>query len=243
MAVAFVRNHTNGISKTSNASVTGTLAANVAVGNLLVFWGTWDNSGTSTPLMNSVNVPGGESASWTRIASHNSSTSGGSGGNRGEMWGIIPTIQWNSATVVTGTLASSVTAKVGLLMEFSGCTLTLRGTAGTGVSTTGVASATTGGTAPSAGDLVLGAASCETAIASTTDTDTTNGSWSTALAGQTAGSTDQTNQSAILQYKIVNAGGHQTYNPVMQVQDSGAAIVALVPAVGAAGWAGWGVSM
>lgn len=230
MTAAFVKHHTAGTSKTSGTTVTCTLSSDVPIGNEINVWVAFDNTGSSTPAVNSLSVPSGETATWTRIAQHNSSASGGAAGCRGELWSIRPKQQWPSGTVITATLASAVTAKVALPFECSGVTVNLRGTAGAGTSTSGAPSATTGGTTPAIGDMVIGCASCENDADFTGDTDTTGGAWGTAAVAHTTGSTAATNIAAIVQVKVVTSGGNQTYNPGGGAADAGAVVVALVPA-------------
>lgn len=226
MAGSFVQNHTSGTSG-SGTAVTVTLAANVPAGNLLVVWIGFDNTGTSTPTVSSLDKPGGETATWAQIASHDSSNATSAAGVRGEMWVIRTTQQWNSATVVTATLSASPPKSCAVCAEFTAVTATLRGTAGTNTSATGAPSAATSGTALVAGDLVVGGATFETSTTPTDDTDTTNGSWSTGLVGSATGGATASQVRSVLQWKIVNAAGVQTYNPTANSTDSGAAVAAL----------------
>jgi len=225
--VQFVRDHTSG-SSASGTAITTTLAADVDAGNTLAVWFGFDNTGTSTPTINSVSVPSGETAVWTRVASHNSSTATSGSGVRGELWVIQTTKKWTSGTVITGTLSASPPRSTATCREFSGASVTIRGTAGTGTNASGSPSAATSGAALVAGDLVIGGATFESNTAPTADADTTNGSWSAKLDGLSNSGTSATSVSSTQQYKIVNAAGVQTYNPT-QSSDSGAAVVGLVP--------------
>lgn len=229
MAIAFVRNHTAGTSSTSNTTVTFTLSAVVAPGNLIVAFAGFDNTSTTAPSVTSISKMAGETANWVEIAGHDSSSASSSGGARGEMWAILTTVQW-SAAAYTVTLSGSVTRKICVASEFSGATAALRGTSGTGTATNGSPTSTTAGTAPLTGDVVLGGAAFEATSAPTGDSDTLNGSWSAINSVASSSGIGSSSCSGGMQYKIVTAGGHQTYNPSGS-GDSGCCVVALVPAV------------
>lgn len=89
-----------------------------------------------------------------------------------------------------------------------------------GISAGGTPTATT---SVGTGDLVIGTVGYEQTTAVTGDSDTTNGSWSTAVKSTTAGTTAAA-ISVANQYKIVTATGSQTFNPT--VAGDSAAIVA-----------------
>lgn len=230
MAVTHVADHTGGTSTTSGLQVTATLASNVAAGNMLVITVAADNLSSTTPTVTLISTPIGETATWSQLAAHTSDSATAAAACVGEMWGIVTTQQWNSAATITVTLSGSVVAKCTTLTEFAGCTVTKRGTAGSGTSSAGTPTATTAGTTPVTGDLVLGVGSCEQNVAMTGDSDTLNGSWSTALTKATTGGGSAANMSTLLQYKIITAGGNQTFNPT-GASDSGCAVVAMVPTV------------
>lgn len=232
MTATFVRAHTAGTSKTSNTTVTATLAALVASGNLLVISIGMDNLGTFTPTVSSVSKPGGETNSWAKLASHSASSLTAAAAVVGELWAIRTTQSWASATVVTVTISSAVTAKATTLLEFSGVTATLRTVGGGGSSTAGIPAAnmpTGSQQTGTVGDLVVGFGTFEQAAAVTGDADTTNGSWSTATTSFTTGGGTATNVSAITQYKVLTASGLQIYEPTGTSTDSGCNAVALVP--------------
>ena len=231
MSVAFVRNHTAGATETNNTTVLAQVAtANVAIGNVLVMWASFDNATTTTPTVSSISVMAGETNLWARVASHDASDPTNGNAVRGEMWAITTTVAWTVGTLVSVTFSASLFAKVVLLSEFSGVTTIVRGTAGTGANTSSLPSATTSGTALAVGDLVLGGGSFEySGVAPTGDTDTAGGPWSAVSAAQSGGTTTTTGVTALMQYKVLTALGIQTYNPTLTaVTDSGAVVVALV---------------
>lgn len=228
--VAFIRNHTGGQNKTTGSTLNVVLAADVPAGRLLAMSFACDNSGTSSPDISSITTPGGESASWVRLGTFDSPSATGSNGVVGELWVILTTTTWVSASFTPQvTLDATRNAKSAVLAEFSGCTTTLRTATVTGTSATGTPTATSGG-AFTIGDLVLGASGWETALAITGDSDTSNGTWSTVLSLATSGGLDQSNILAALQYKIVTGAATQTYNPTGTSTDAGVILSGLVPA-------------
>lgn len=230
MAVAHVRNHTGGQTKDTGTTLVTALAANVPAGNTLVLHSAIDNlSGTTTPDISSITVPGGESATWVQLGTHDAPSSTGANSLIGETWAITTTQEWLSSFTPTITYSGGRNAKAAVIAEFSGVTTTLRGSSAVGTSLAGAPTATA--TGPEAGDLVIGGSSFETATAPTGDSDTTNGSWSTILTVGTTGALDQSNLTAGLQYKIVTGTGSQTYNPTGTSNDAGVVVAALQAAI------------
>lgn len=244
MAVAHVRNHTAGNSTTAATTIAATVVtADVAAGNLLVAWVVFDNTGTSTPTVSSVSKPGGDGGTWTKLTSFDSPTATAAAGLRGELWGIVTTTAWPVSTAVTATLSASVDDRTILLAEFSGASLTVRHAASASaaaVTTQSVAIST----GLASGDLVVGASGQEFGgMTWTADTDTINGSWSSAYT-TASGTGTSADMSSILQYKIITASGAQTYNPASnQSSDTGTAVVGLAPSAGAASFSGWGIPL
>lgn len=62
------------------------------------------------------------------------------------------------------------------------------------------------------GYTIFGATALEQSTAATADSDTTNGSWSTAHTASASTGTNSTSQSVSSQQKLVTATGNQTYN-------------------------------
>ncbi|HEY8881945.1 MAG TPA: hypothetical protein VIM47_00945 [Dermatophilaceae bacterium] len=237
MAVAFVRNHTSGVTQTGGTTIAATIAtADVAIGNVLVAWMAFDNATTTTPTVSGLSKPGGETNSWARIGAVDSANAGSATGVRGEMWAIKTTVAWAVATAVTATLSQSRASKAILLSEFSGVDVTLRGTVGAGNTTnttTSPPTASTSGTALVAGDLVLGGAALDfgSSATVTADADTSNGSWAGAAVAST-GNNSSSSVTATVQHKIVTATGVQTFNPTFSASsDAGVVVAALVAQV------------
>lgn len=230
--VQFVRNHTGGQTKTTGTTVDAALAADVAAGSTLILAVAFDNSGTSTPDVSTISKPGGESASWVRLGGFDSVTATGSSGILGELWAIITTVPWVAASITpVVTLDATRNAKATALAEFTGVTTTLRTATTTNAVINGQPTTTSGG-AFSIGDLVIGVGGFECLPTNITgDSDTSNGVWSTLLAVGTTGGLDQSNASAVIQWKKVTGAATQTFNPVgSNTGDAGVILSGLIPA-------------
>jgi hypothetical protein len=213
-------------SSTAGTTLTLSVPSGVVAGHLVVVWIGFDNTSATAPVVNSITKPAAETGTWTRIASHNSSSASSAGGVRGEMWAIYTTATWG---VFNGTItfSASITKKAVSGYSYTGLpNLTIRGTAGTGTSTGGAPTATTTGTTPEIGDLALGGATFENNAMPSIDTDTTGGSWDTGNGTATTGGGAAANVAIIMQHKILTGANHQTYNPT-GANDSGAAVVIL----------------
>lgn len=226
-AAQFQTTHPGGQNKTTGTTLDLTLSPAPAAGRTLLAMIGFDNSGTSTPNVSGISVPGGETAAWAKIADVDSPTATGSNGCVGELWGIVTTVAWTGFTP-TVTLDATRNAKAGLVEEWSGLTLTPRGTPGTGANTTGNASAATG--ALSVGDVVAGGLVFEAASAvSAGDSDTLDGVWSAIQSISTSGGLDQSNITVAMQHKIVTGTSAQTLNANGTSTDNGVIAAALVP--------------
>lgn len=204
----------------------GTVTA--ASGEIIFVHIEFDNVTSTTPTVSSITKPGGETNSWAKIASHDSSNATGAAGCRGELWAIVATTSWSQT--VTATLSSLCTAKsIGGRVFAAGGSLTARGVAQSGTSTGGAPTIPfQSGNQPQTGDLVICMASNESNGSGTGDTDTTNGSWVTGATSNTTGSSAATNVGGHIGYKIVTATGNQTFNPSMS-GDSGVCGIVLQP--------------
>lgn len=231
MAWAFGAALTSGSDKVAGTGLT-MATINATIGHQIIAWVSFDNTGTSTPTISSLTVPGGESATWSRLTQHDSSTATSGAGVRGEVWGIVPTQTWTTFAIVV-TFSASITAKAYGVVNFTGGILTApRGTGASGTSTSGSPSLTctlTGVSQPQNGDLVLMLGSHEDPTSPGIDVDTTNGSWFTGAAAASSGGSSTANVGGRLGYKIVNATGDQTCNPGSATGDSGVCAIALAP--------------
>jgi len=223
-----------GNSITSTTTLSFTHGAVAPSETLIVAIGSDNTTNATLPTVSSITKDGSESGSWVLIGNVNSSSSGSAGGVRGFLYAITATVPW-AAGSKTITFSAAVVAKAAEARTFYGVTTTPRGTNpsgttnGAGVSVAGTPTATTSGTAPITGDLVVGVAVNEATTAPSVDSDTSNGAW-VGFGSGAAGNTGTALTSAAVrgQYKIVTAGGNQTLDPTCS-GDSGVAVVALVP--------------
>lgn len=199
-------------------SLSITPASNCTAGALLLLAVSYDNSGASgaDPFVGVTDTSGN---TWTtRLNELNDPGSA----NAGVAFRLFESTQ-NAGTLTT---SSTITVNVGLSTTAKAATLTeLTGTLGVATYVTG-ASATGSGASPSittgtitSGNVVFGAVGRENDTAMTADSDTTNGSWSTAQLTNTTGGSVDTNQSVISQAKVVTATATQTYNVSGGVQE------------------------
>ena len=65
------------------------------------------------------------------------------------------------------------------------------------------------------GDIVIGVNACETSTTPTADSDTTNGTWSTAQVGLANSGSGVTSSIVTTQYKVTTGTGTQTYNTTL----------------------------
>jgi hypothetical protein len=210
------------------------------VGNVLVARILFDNFTTaSMPTVTSIAKPAGETNNWVFLgAARSTSTSGGAFAS-GEMWAIKCSVQWPASTNYLVTLSNSVTQKATSLREFTGVDVIMRSTTGTAYSTTTTAaSAVTTGTAPLSGDLALGFIfGSNVAAAQAGSNNTTGGSWSAADPIGSTGGSAATNNFGIGQYKVLSAGGHQTYANSAAMTAGNGSIVAVLQQAPAPGTA------
>ena len=83
---------------------------------------------------------------------------------------------------------------------------------GAGVEGTATGTFSAGSVSVTSGHTIYGATAVETSASITADSDTTNGSWSTAHSAVATGGNDDASQSISTQQKTVTATGNQTYN-------------------------------
>jgi hypothetical protein len=128
-------------------------------------------------------------------------------------------------TVAVTYQAVNVVAKAWGIWEFAGYTYGTTTATNTGTSTS---LSLSNGTITNA-NVVISAAAIEGGLPATTfDTDTTNGSWSTNLA-DASGSGATGDMGMVSQYKIVNATGAQTWNLTITFLDWATAGITLAP--------------
>lgn len=218
-----------------SATTTLTFTRGLAASSLGVLWIAADNNGTNGASSNlPATLTDSKSNTWT--LRQNPIFDNGTAGQGVEIGiytaPITTPLVINDTVAITYTTAN-VAAKSSGVFEFANATAYLTGGVGTGA-TTGTPTVTTSDiTSP---DYVIGVAAVENDNTWTQDSDTTNGSWSLpviflgGLAGGGAG-----DMTYIAQYKQVNTGGAQTYNPTCTSADTDIGWIELnVPAANAA---------
>ena len=204
-------NRGSGSNAVAATSYSMTTASNAASGSLLVFCVAYDNAGGGgADPFNSISD--GTSNVWTsRIAVLND-PGAASAGSVLRIFTCTLTATFVAATdfVVVSFGNTSVPVKAWTFTEVSGDSGTatyVTGNSATGNATT---QTITSGSITS-GNLILGALGQEGNGTRTGDSDTTNGSWSTAQSN--GAGTTTSGMEIITQYKVVNATGTQTFNP------------------------------
>lgn len=213
---------------TSSASYTSG-AITSPIGDQVFLFVSFDNLTATTPTISSITKAGGETASWVQIATGDSPVATAAGGQRAELWAIIPAVTWTAFSPVV-TLSGAVVAKASVGLVRSGGTLHARESLPKTMTTTTSATPSVNITTPIIGDLVLGFQGREMTAVGVADADTTNGSWSAKIESATADATSANNAAAFLQWKIVTASGTQTFNPTGMSGDGTIGVIALAPA-------------
>jgi hypothetical protein len=195
-----------------------------SAGDILLWAFGFDNTNTTTPTVSSIGKETGESNNWTQLGYVDSPTATSGGGVRAELWGIITTVAWSELTVAS--LDASVARRVDYAFVCTGGSLTTRTSSlpRAGVNGTGSATRTQTETGVLSGDLCIGVGVTESSTHVTTDSDTTNGSWTTQQV-RTASGGGAANVAMNVQTKITNADGTQSIDN--SVSDGGVLLVVL----------------
>lgn len=204
-------NRGSGGNNTAATSLTITPASNFTAGSFGILAVAYDNAGSqgADPFITISDTPVN---TWTtRITSLNDPGAASAGSTLRIFTAPISTLTTaNTITVSFG--ATSVTAKAWTLVEVSSNVIGAVISYVTGAQATGSGTTQTITTSSiTINNLVFGVLGQEGNGTRTGDSDTTNGTWSTA---QSAGfGTTTGGHETISQYKIVTATGAQTYNP------------------------------
>lgn len=200
---------------TSNTTLVVTPATYPAAGSTLVLVHGRDNSGASGVAAVVTSVVDSKGNTWTRQHQTNRTAAGAANdGVTLEIWVTRQNVgTLASPDTITFTLATATANKTWALWEITaGASLYPQfadtGTGGTGASTT---PSVTSNSIPT-GDLIIGAVAYEYGQApAASDTDTSNGSWSTRQNANVG--TTTTGGSICTQTKVATGAGTQTYNP------------------------------
>ena len=210
---------------TSNTTFVITPASYPAAGSLLVLCLAYDNSGSSGADPGITSVVDSKGNTWTTRHTTLRDPSTASSGTVLRIW----TTRQNAGTLVsadtiTVTFTNATAAKVGALWEITAATDFYADylATGTGAGGASTAPSVTTGTIV-VGDMTIGAVAYEYGeVPATSDTDTTNGSWSTRQ-NNNIGSTTAGN-SLCTQTKVqTTADSTQVYNPTYTTSSDWAA--------------------
>lgn len=201
---------------TSSTSLSISPTSNFTAGSAGVLFMVFDNSGSqgSDPLSGSFTRPSGTNFSiWFSSLNDPGAASAGS-----VLYGFVATSisSFTTSESLNFTFLTNTVAKAWVLLEItsnisgSGFEFTLGGL-GVGYTTGNGTTQTWTRSVPS-GSMAIGCLGQEGNGTRTGDSDTTNGSWSTAQS--TGFGTTTGGQEIISQFKVVTATGNQTFNPV-----------------------------
>lgn len=200
-----------------SASMTLTVAVPLAVNSLGVWCIAADNAGTNGA---SSNMPSSfsdsQSNTWTLRENGIFDNGVASAGvELATYTSVLGTALAVGDTLTATFTTANVVAKGSALLEFSDATAYNTGGVGTGA-TTGTPSVTTGSITN--GHYVVGVAGVESADTWTADSDSSNGTWSSAQ--KFSSSSGGGGMSGIFQYKKVTGTGTQTFNPTCTSADT-----------------------
>lgn len=213
---------------TANSTTAGpTLALTgitAAVGEWLVLAVAADNNGPAGASSTSASITDAAGNTWTQRASTNYTPGAtAADGTTVSIWTCVVTHALSSATI-TVNFSPDTTAKAAVLKKASpgsGEVITFDAV-GAGVTATGT-TFSAGAVSVNVGHTIFGWTGLENNSAPTADSDTTNGSWSTAQTATASTGTSTTSQSISGQHKTVTATGSQTYDTTGGATRDGAA--------------------
>lgn len=215
----------SGTETASDSALELTVSTACATGNLCVLYIALDNASSSTPTISS--VTDSRSNTWTQVGYGIRPIAAGSG-NVGVIFkSSINTAALQVGDTITVNLSNAVASKAGFVEVYPGFTTTEPAAA---VVAQGSASSLSVGpiTPTASGQLVVGMMSLESnADPSATDSDTTDGSWSSLRIVKADTGTSTTSVEVGRQYKIVTGTSGQNLNWTMAVSTDAVAIEAV----------------
>lgn len=212
MALSFA-NITGVNSTSSGATLDVTITA--AVGTTVYLACAADNAGASGVSSTSASITDAAGNTWARLAETNRTGGVAGDGTTDSIWQGLITSALVAATV-TINFSPNTTSKAAngyVVTPGAGEVVNLIAV-GPGVTGNGT-TFSTGNVSVESGQTIIGAATVEHNGLLTADSDTTNGSWSTALRDLANGGTVATSQSLITQYKTATGAGNQSYDPTV----------------------------
>ncbi len=222
---ATVTDLANGTSTTSNTTVTtgSTVTVSTASGDwLVVLVAAANASGTGQSSLSSISDSGGVNVYTERLIKNADVGAASEGATLG-MYTCQVTSNLTNGTVTANfsTNTPQKAIQVYRVRPAAGETISYEDVG------SGIAGATTtwatGSNSRSSGDILFGALALETDDAITGDSDTTNGSWSSAITRLADGGADEDAMSLFSQYKNVTGSGIQAWTATVGVNRDGAA--------------------
>lgn len=221
MAITFTANRAAPSGSFAASGIFGfNVGTNCTVGSTLIMTVALDDTSTVANGNQFVSVTDGAGNSWLPIRNNGS----GAGSNTGcavAMFYCKPSRQITTTTgvFVFGAFAGTGTRVAVIIDEFAGVSSLIpyafNGVVPT-VGAIGTSATPSASITPAAsGQLVYGGMAIETNTAVTGDADVVNGSWAAIQSVVSNSGADLTSMTVSRQYKIVTAGGAQTWNPTL----------------------------
>lgn len=227
MTIAAAQIIISGGNKTSETShITSALAASAAIGDLVIVAIAADNAGTSG--VSSITAPqDSQGNNYTLIKEQNRTAgSAAADGCTASLYGsVLTTALTSGVDTVTLNFSPATIAKAWTGIKVTGANTTTYSTgnnSGSGATYTSNASASM-----ASGDLFVGVVANESGTAPASDSDSTNGSWSSlnTTSGGTGG--DATKMGINLQWKVTTGSGTQTLDAATGASTDWALVYAL----------------
>lgn len=209
-------NRGTGSNNTSGTTVNIVPTQNFTTGSTAILGIAFDNSGAqgSNPFNSAINYTDSSGNVWIPTYTFvNDPGAANAGVAAALLYCTVGTL--GTGTTIPITFTASTTNKAWIFVELTPGVdfITSFYSLGSTTSSNSTTTPSVSATPLAAGNFVIGFTAVENTVSITSDTDTLNGSWSTAQ-NQTVG-TGTTGVTAFSQWKIVTATGVQQFNPVI----------------------------
>lgn len=203
-----VRDWANGTqSKSTGNQITDSVTAQA--GDLIVAFMAWEPTGNSTPTISTITDTAGTTyTSMGALVPAPATTTSTTGTLSQAYYGIVPSGVASGTITTTVTFGANCANRICQTVAFYNVKQALVNARTTSVGTT--TSTTLASGIANTGDLVLCFVNAENNSTPTGASDTTRGSWSSVIGGNSTGGQAGTNQAWAAQYKIVTGQGTQT---------------------------------
>lgn len=203
-----VRDWTNGTqSKSAGTQITDSVTAQA--GDLIIAILVWEPTGSSTPTVSTITDTAGTTyTSMGALIPAPATTTSTSGTLTQAYYGIVPSGVASGTITTTVTFGASCNNRICQTVAFSNAKQSLVNARTTSVGT--ATSTTLASGIANTGDLVLCFVGSENNSTPTGASDTTRGTWSSVIGGNSTGGASGSNQAWAAQYKIVTGQGTQT---------------------------------